>query len=276
MRQTAGGTWGSHLVEPSSLLHFALGLALLVGGADLLVRGSSRLAAALGVTPLVIGLTVVAYGTSTPELTVSLQSGLLGQADIAVANVVGSNIANVLLILGASTLILPIVVAQSLVRREVPLMLGSSALVYGLAIDGGLGRLDGAIHFLGIVAYTNYGGRWLVDSALAIAAALGVPEVVVGLTIVAVGTSMPELATSLLASFRGERDIAVGNVIGSNIYNLLGILGLCALVTPGGLVVSPSILAFDLPVMTAVAFSCLPIFFTGFRIDRWEGALFLA
>jgi cation:H+ antiporter len=301
------------------------GLVLLVVGGELLVRGASALAAVAGISPLVIGLTVVAFGTSSPEMAVSLQAGLSGNSDIAMGNVVGSNIFNVLFILGVCALIAPLIVSVQLVRREVPILIGVSVLIAALALDGTLGLLDGALLFAGIVVYTTWsiigsrretaaakaeyaaefgeaklvprkspgqialqlgyvvgglvvlviGARWLVDSAISIAGALGVSDVIIGLTIVAAGTSLPEVVTSLIATLRKERDIAIGNVVGSNIFNILGILGLSALVTPGGLNVAPSMVNFDIPVMIAVALACLPIFFTGMSIARWEGALFL-
>lgn len=309
-----------------TLVLFVLGLGLLIGGAELLVRGASRLAAAAGISPLVVGLTVVAFGTSSPELAVSAQATWSGQADLAIGNVVGSSIFNILVILGASALIAPLVVSQQLVRLDVPLMIGCSLLVLLLALDGSLGRLDGLLLFSGIVVYTLFlvrrsrresaairaeyqeafgeedggasstagpllvqvasvvaglgllvvGSNWLVDGAVAIAGALGLSELVIGLTIVAAGTSLPEVATSLIATIRGERDIAVGNVVGSNLYNLLAVLGVAGLVAPNGVPVAPSMLRFDLLVMIAVAVACLPIFFTGHLIARWEGALFLA
>ncbi len=298
------------------------GLVLLTVGAELLVRGAVRLAAYFGVSPLVIGLTVVAYGTSTPELAVSLQAAWGGNADIAVANVVGSNIFNVLFILGISALIVALPVAQQLVRLDVPIMIAVSLLVWVLCLDGRLGAGDGAVLCAGIVLYTVWairksrretaavqreyareygpagsrgatlgtktwaialvliglgilvlGARWLVAGAIALAQALGLSDVVIGLTVVAVGTSLPELATSVVAAFRGERDIAVGNVVGSNIHNLLAILGLSSVIAPSGLSVAPSMVWFDLPIMLAVAVACLPIFFTGHLIARWEGAL---
>jgi cation:H+ antiporter len=307
-----------------AILLFAVGLGLLVAGAELLVRGSSRLAAAFGVSPLVIGLTVVAYGTSTPELAVSISAGLEGRADLAVGNVVGSNVFNVLAILGACALLKPLAVQAQVVRREVPIMIAASLLAAGLAADGRLSAADGALLTAGIVVYSvasivqsrresaavqaEYalaygpaaappgrtgvaaqlggiavglallvvGSRWLVGGAVSAAQWLGVSEVVIGLTIVSVGTSLPEVATSILATLRGERDIAIGNVVGSNLYNLLAILGVASLVTPGGLAVAPSIRNFDGPVMIAVAVACLPLFATGNRLARWEGALFLA
>lgn len=307
----------------TSLALFGIGLCLLVLGAELLVRGSSRLAASLGVSPLLVGLTVVGFGTSAPELAVSLGASLEGTADIALGNVVGSNIFNVLFILGASALVAPLVVAQKVVRIDVPIMIGVFLAVFAMALDGVVSRPEGALLFAGILLYLVFcafasrkeqesvraeyerlygagvrsqaahrlrlsvmvlaglallvlGARWLVAGAVSIASALGVGELIVGLTIVAAGTSLPEVATSILASYRGERDIAVGNVIGSNLFNILSVLGLTALVSPGGVAVSAAALEFDLPVMIAVGLACLPVFFTGSRISRWEGALFLA
>ena len=302
---------------------FIIGFVLLVFGADLLVRGASRLAVTIGISPLVIGLTVVAYGTSAPELAVSVQSSYSGVADIAIGNVVGSNIANVLLILGLAAAIAPLVVAQQLVRLDVPLMIGLSILLLLLSLDGSIGRWDGLLLTIGAIAYTVFaiyqsrkenkavqaeyaqefgqppakkgalpifiqlgliimglvllvlGSRWLVDGAVSIAQYVGVSELVIGLTIVAVGTSLPELATSVVASLKGERDIAVGNIVGSNIFNILAVLGLSGLVTPEAIPVSATVLYFDMPVMIAVAIACLPIFFTGHLIARWEGLLFL-
>lgn len=308
-------------MNPETVLLFIGGGVLLVGGAELLVRGASRLAMAAGISPLVVGLTVVSFGTSSPELAVTVNSAWSGQADVALGNVVGSNIFNVLFILGISALIAPLVVAQQLVRLDVPIMIGISLVMLLLALDGRIGRFDGTLLVLGIVVYTIFlirlsrremavvveeyeeafgvpsprrssaalnlgliviglgmlvfGARWLVDAAVTMAAALGISELVIGLTIVAAGTSLPEAATSVLASLKGERDIAVGNVVGSNIFNILAVLGLCAVVSPDGISVSPSALAFDIPVMIAVAVATLPIFFTGYRIARWEGAVFL-
>ncbi len=306
-----------------TIVLFILGLAALILGAELLVRGAARLALTFGISPLVVGLTVVAFGTSSPELAISVQSAWSGQVDIALGNVVGSNIFNVLFILGLSALITPLVVHQQLVRREVPLMIGVSLLLWALAADGGIERWEGLLMALGLVAYIVYairlsrretaqieaeyaeampvdasrwdrhwsvqtllilgglallvvGSNWLVESAVAIARAMGVSELVIGLTLIAAGTSLPEVATSVMAALRGERDIAVGNVVGSNLFNILGVLGVSACVAPASLTVSPALLAFDLPVMVAVAVACLPIFFTGNLIARWEGGLFFA
>lgn len=309
------------------MLWFVLGLVALVVGAELLVRGASKLALSFGISPLVVGLTIVAFGTSAPEMAVSVQSAWAGQVDIALGNVVGSNIFNVLFILGVSALIVPLVVHQQIIRQEVPIMIGASLLLWALAADGGISRWEGFLLAGLIVLYTFFvvrqsrretaaiqaeveaeydeafdgvpvggwdahwsmqlvmlfaglgllvlGADWLVEAAVAFAKYLGVSELIIGLTIVAVGTSLPEVATSIMAALRGERDIAVGNVVGSNIFNILSVLGFSASVAPGDLVVAPAMLAFDLPVMVAVALLCLPVFFNGAIITRGEGALFL-
>ncbi len=305
------------------MLWFILGLIGLVAGAELLVRGASKLALSFGISPLVVGLTVVAFGTSAPELAVSVQSAWSGQVDIALGNVIGSNIFNVLFILGASALIVPLVVHQQIIRQEVPVMIGASLLLWAMAADGGISRWEGLLLASLVVGYTviiirqsrretaaikaEYeeafdggakgwdshwgvqilliltglallvlGANWLVEAAVAFAHYLGVSELIIGLTIVAVGTSLPEVATSIMAALRGERDIAVGNVVGSNIFNILSVLGISTSVAPSDLVVGPAMLAFDLPIMVAVAVVCLPVFFNGSCITRWEGALFLA
>ena len=303
------------------LIFLVAGLALLFVGAELLVRGASRLAVIIGVSPLVIGLTVVAYGTSAPEMAVSVGAALSGQADMALGNVVGSNIFNVLFILGICAVIVPLRVAQQLVWIDVPLMIGASLLVFLMGIDGTISRLDGILLFTGAVGYTVfamrqgrkesveveqeyagkfgmkniagfwpvqvfyillglallvYGARWLVEGATTIARLLGMSDFVIGLTIVAAGTSLPEVAASVVASVRGQRDIAVANVVGSSIFNILAVLGLTSIVAPNGIAVPPAALAFDIPVVIAVALACAPIFFTGHLIARWEGALFLA
>lgn len=299
---------------------FVSGLVFLIIGAEILVRGASRIAGALGISPLVIGLTVVAFGTSAPELAVSIKAVLTGQSGIALGNVIGSNIFNVLLILGISALIAPLVVSVQLVRLDVPLMIIFSAAVLFMAIDGNLGRIDGLLLFCGFIGYTIFliyqsrkeriateddrqnpangqspkqqlllniamvcggllllilGSRWLVESAVIIATRLGISELIIGLTIIAAGTSLPEVVTSIIASIRGERDIAVGNVVGSNLFNIMVVLGLSSVVAPNGMAISDAVFRFDIPVMIAVAFVCLPIFFTDGQISRWEGALLL-
>ncbi|MFN4118956.1 calcium/sodium antiporter [Acidovorax sp.] len=310
---------------------FAAGLAALVAGADLLVRGASRLALSFGISPLVVGLTIVAFGTSAPEMAVSAGAVLNGQTDLAIGNVVGSNIFNVLFILGLSALIAPLVVHMQLIRQEVPILIGASLLLLVLSLDGRLGMLDGALFFGLLLAYTAFlivqsrretraaadgaaapaneyesglqpppagawdsrlwvqlllivgglgllvlGSDWLVTASVAFAKALGVSDVVIGLTIVAAGTSMPEVATSIAAALKGERDIAVGNAVGSSTFNILGCLGLSGLLAGStGLTVPSSVLAFDIWVMLAVALASLPIFLSGREIARWEGGVFL-
>jgi cation:H+ antiporter len=302
---------------------------ILFAGAELLVRGGASIALKLGLTPLVVGLTVVAFGTSAPELIVSLKAAWIGQSDIAIGNVVGSNIANVLLVLGLSAVVGGgLVVAQRIVRIDVPIMLGVSVLLFLFALDGELVRWEGAVLFAGVVAYTAWtvrqarrdrdaggdaevaveaeyeealdptdlrssspwvdlayvvgglvllvvGASALVEAATDIASSLGVSELVIGLTVVAVGTSLPEIATSVLAAMRGQRDIAVGNVIGSNIFNILAVLGLSGLLSPSSIPVADGALSIDIPIMIAVALACLPIFANGFALKRWEGILFL-
>ena len=302
-----------------TILLFIAGLTLLIVGAEALVRGASRLAATFGVSPLVIGLTVVAFGTSSPELAVGVKAALSGQAGIVLGNAIGSNIFNVLFILGVSALIVPLVVSQQLVRLDVPLMIALSVIVLILSLDKNLSRTDGIMLVAGLVIYVWFliyqsrretiavqekyakefgtekrargntlnniglvlgglvllvlGSRWLVESAVSFAKYLGVSELVIGLTIVAAGTSLPEVVTSVIAAIRGERDIAVGNVVGSNIFNIMGVLGFASIVAPTGIEVSAAVIRFDIPVMIAVALACLPIFFTGGVISRLEGAL---
>ena len=313
-------------MSASVLALFVAGLVLLIGGAELLVRGAARLAAAAGISPLVIGLTVVAWGTGSPELAVAIKASLAGSPDLTVGNVVGSNIANVLLILGFAALIVPLQLSTRLVRWDVSVMIGASLLTLLVALDGRISTAEGLL-FVGLLVtytvwtvrasrrerramveeferefgeesgptrspwlfYTTYGAMmvggllllingsdWLVEAASALAIAFGWSELEIGLTIVAIGTSLPELATSAVAGMRGERDIAAGNAIGSNIFNLLAVLGITAVVAPGGIGVASAAVSLDIPIMIAVAIACLPVFFDGYRIDRWNGALFLA
>lgn len=303
-----------------SSIQILIGLIGLVAGGELLVRGAAALAGAARISPLVIGLTVVAFGTSAPELAVTVQASWAGSPELAVGNVVGSNIANVLLILGLSALVAPLLVQSRVVRIDVPLMVACSIALWLLMLDGSVSWMDGLLLFSTLVAYVVWsviqgkkegaaiqdefaqslphdgssaryitkqvalvvGGlvllviaaRLLVGGASDIARALGVSELVIGLTIVAVGTSLPELVTSVVASLRGQRDIAVGNVVGSNLFNILAVLGLGALAAPGGIAVADQVLRLDLPIMIATALACLPIFFTGGRISRLEGGLF--
>lgn len=299
-----------------TFLFLLAGLVLLYFGAEGLVRGSSSIALRLGVSPLLIGLTVVAFGTSAPELVVSLKAALMGQGDISVGNVVGSNICNIGLILGLSALIVPIKVASQIVRVDTPIMIAVTALALVLLYDGRLSRMEGIFLFVLLVAYLIFsiilakkkpadalsaefseeiklskrglavdlamvigglvmlvfGARFLVDSAIEIARAVGLSEAVIGLTIVAIGTSLPELATSLVAAWKKEADIAVGNVVGSNIFNILGILGISAVVTP---LSSTGITGIDLGLMMAFAMALLLFARTGYQVTRGEGLVML-
>jgi cation:H+ antiporter len=301
------------------------GLTFLVMGGEFLVRGASRLAVTLGIPSVVIGLTVVAFGTSTPELAVSLEAALGGNADISVSNVVGSNIFNTFFILGISALISPLIIHSQMITREVPIMIGTSVLMYLFSLGGNIGRFEGLVLFLGIIAYTSWlvvealknkkenrelvkeseqefgkikaenpstlvsillvvgglgivmlGADWLVKAAVTMAKSLGVSDTVIGLTIVAAGTSLPEVVASVMATIKGERDIAVGNVIGSNIYNILAITGLAGAIAPDGLNVNSSLLRVDIPVMIGAAAICWPFFKTGKQLSRLEGGIFLA
>jgi cation:H+ antiporter len=298
-----------------SLLSILAGIALLAVGAEGVVRGASGLARRLGLSPLLIGLTVVAYGTSAPELVVSLRAALEGAPDLALGNVVGSNISNVGLILGATALLGPVRGEAQAVRLDVPIMVGVSGLLLGLLGDGVIGRLNGAVLVAGAIAYTVIrvwggreettaavyaafdaavpprqgwaweallgvgglallvaGGRVLVDGAVTLAEMIGLSSAVIGLTVVAVGTSLPELATSLLAAGRGHPDMALGNVVGSNIVNILGVLGTTACIHP---IDATGLTWVDGGVMLAFAVLTLPFLWTKASLARWEGAVLL-
>jgi cation:H+ antiporter len=331
-----------HLLDSGRIL---LGLVLLVAGGELLVRGASGLATRIGMSSLVVGLTVVAFATSAPELAVTLGAVMGGEPGLAVGNVVGSNIANVLMILGSSAIILPLLVKVQLVRIDIPFMAALSILFLLLAIDGGFSRVDGLILLVLLVLYIAVaiilsrrdghvdelrgpgasiatasagrvgqtartsgdtmteavedveargsigrdlvlvligvvllvvGANILVKGATGIATAFGVSDLIVGLTVVAIGTSLPELATSIVAVRRGQRDLAVGNVVGSNIFNIGAVAGMAAMISPTGLPVPESALALDIPLMIAASVVLLPLAFTGSVIARWEGGLLVA
>lgn len=292
------------------------GLIMLFIGAEGLIRGSSNLAIKIGITPLVVGLTVVAFGTSTPELVVSLKAALLGNSSIALGNVVGSNVANIALILGVAAIIRPLKVHANVIMREIPIMIGITVLLLIIIIDGEVGFIDGLIFVLGIIAYTVVnvimarkeknpevdaefeeglksklgvpvsivfmvvglglliaGANFFVKSAVAIAKLFQMSDAVIGLTIVAIGTSLPELITSIVASYKKEADIAIGSVVGSNIFNILSILGITALIFP---VSSAGINIIDLSVMLFTAIILFPLSRTGFSITRLEGTFLLA
>ena len=300
------------------------GLVLLVLGANALVNGASRLALSFGLSPLVVGLTIVAFGTSAPEMAVTAGAVLAGQSDVALGNVVGSNIFNVLVILGLSALIVPLAVHVQVVRQEMPILLGSALLFMAFGLDGRISFFEGAVLFGLLIVYTVFlvvqarrsppgeaadydaemaplksngwlskwyvqiffcvaglimlvqGSNWLVESAVTFARAFGVSELVIGLTIVAAGTSLPEVAATLAAALKGERDMAVGNIVGSCVFNTLGCIGLGGLVAgSAGMVLAPALLNFDLWVMMATFVACLPIFVAGREIARWQGAIFV-
>ncbi|MBX3417848.1 MAG: calcium/sodium antiporter [Pirellulaceae bacterium] len=300
------------------------GLAGLTLGGDFLVRGAERLAFLFRISPLVVGLTVVAFGTSAPEAAVTVQAAWIG-SEIGVGNVVGSNIFNILFILGLSATLVPLVVSSQLIRRDVPLMVVCSIAVYLAVLNGTWGRTEGAVAVVVLLAYTIWivrsarretmletaaknnsvdspdgltesrstgivfvdlayvvGGlallivasRVLIWGSVEVARAWQISELVIGLTIIAAGTSLPEVVTSIVASLRGQRDIAVGNIVGSNLFNLLFVMGLAGVVSPNPLSIPDKALWFDFPIMVVVAIACLPIFFDG-KINRWEGFLFL-
>jgi len=292
------------------------GLVLLALGAEGLVRGSSSIALRMGVTPLVIGLTIVAFGTGSPEMIVSLQAALSGNSDLALGNIVGSNICNLALILGVAALVRPLHVRSTLLQREVPVMIAVTLLLGVLLYDGVLGRIEGAVLTMGAIAYTVViyraarkdrntdvaeefaqelpapqtsttrsvalviggfvglliGANVLVHGAVVIAQAMGMSQVVIGLTVIAIGTSLPELATSVVAALRNDADVAFGNVLGSNILNILLILGVVAMVQP---ISAAGLRPLDLGVLIGSSIVIYPLMWRGRVLNRWEGGLLL-
>ncbi len=309
-----------------------LGLFLLILGAEWLVRGSSQLAFALGVPALIVGLTVVAFGTSAPELAVSIKAAYAGEASVALGNVFGSNIANMLLVLGLSATVAPLAVSPQIIRIDMPILIAVSGLSWLLAFDRAYQRFDGVVLILLLVGYiclqlyiarkqfrsgkddtTNlsgdnelptlqiavdepqksniplaivgciaglamlvFGSDWLVSGAISLATNLGVSPAIIGLTVVAVGTSMPEIVTSCVAAYRGERELAIGNVVGSNLFNLLAVLGISCTVAPQVIPVADQFLKLDIPLMLVVTAVCYPIFLTGRLVSRREGIVMLS
>ena len=297
-------------------LLFLAGLALLTVGAEALVRGAARIAALFGMPPLVIGLTIVALGTSSPELAVSVKAALANQPSVAIGNAVGSNIFNVLFILGLSAMIVPLEISGQLVKLDVPIMAAVSVACLLVSVDGRISPNDGLLLVTGLLVYIGtltwiatcrrtelalkpddsisptgwvlsltltlgglatlvLGSHLLVDSAITLARIFGLSELVIGLTIVAAGTSLPEIATSVVAALRGQRDLAVGNVVGSNIFNILGVVGMAGTISPAGIYVPRPVVVFDLPVMIVASLACIPIFMTGRTVSRMEGAFLL-
>jgi cation:H+ antiporter len=297
-----------------AVLILVLGLGVTTLGAESFVAGASRLARALRIPPVVIGLTVVALGTSASEIAVALSAVATDHSTMAVGNIVGSNICNVLLILGIAASITPLRVADRLVRFDIPVMMLASVLVFGMAFDGRLGRSEGVASLIlaGVYFVTLFrvrsvstfdeneqsprptgrssvaaamviaggfllylGARFVISGATDVAQAMGASELVIGLTILAVGTSLPELAATVSSLRRAETDLVVGNIVGSNVVNLLVVLGLTATVSETPLWIPVAVTSFDFPILCVVAFACLPVFFTNYAIERWEGFVFL-
>lgn len=301
------------------ILLFVLGLVGLYLGADWLVRGASSLALRFGIRPMVVGLTIVALATSMPEFLTNFLAALSGEDSLALGNIIGSNIANVALILGVSALVLPMVVQKETLRKEYPLMMASLVAFYLMALDGVISRLDGALLVIGLfgfmafvlidarrhtrrtsalegvpveadvkskpalpqvlyviagMVFLSLGAYWMVEAAVFMAAVAGISPAVVGLTVVAVGTSLPELAASVVAARKAEGDLSLGNVLGSNLLNVLFVVGIVSLIRP--LHVEPEAIDLHLPVMLAFALLLLPLVATKLRLDRWEGAVLLA
>lgn len=299
-----------------SVLMFIAGLVLLYYGADFLVDGSSRLALSYGVRPLIIGMTIVSFATSMPELMVSLLAIGQGSSDIAVGNIVGSNIANIGLILGASALVMPLMVPRSLLRRELPIMIVATLALYVMCLDGVLTRFDAVfllsflllfiyyclryarhtgtdpqaptdmvekershrgrdiLYIVGGIVGLGLGANWMVTSAVTIARAFGLSELFIGMTIVALGTSLPELAASLMSAAKGEMDISIGNVIGSNIFNVLFVLGICPLLQP--IAVEPAVLSLELPVVLLFSVALIPLCWHRYTVGRLKGSFLVA
>jgi cation:H+ antiporter len=300
---------------PSGLLIVA-GLAGLLLGAELLVRGGAGIASHLGVRPIVVGLTVVSLGTSLPELAVGIDAVRQGSPGLAVGNIVGTNLVNVLLILGLSALIRPIAFERRTLRFDLPAMTAACLALWLLALDGSLSGLDGAILCLGGVAYTAgvvwssrresadfassferttsstlllrglallagiglvlVGAELLVDGAIDVARSLDVSAATIGLTVIAIGTSAPELVTTLTSTIRGDRDIAIGNLLGSTVYNVALILGITVLTAGATLEIPRDVIAADLLVLAVVALITVPVLLSGHRISRLEGGAFVA
>ena len=299
------------------------GLLLLVAGAELVVRGGSRLAGHLGIRPIVVGLTVVSIGTSTPELAVGIEAARQGSGSLAVGNIAGTNIVNILLILGISAMLQPLALERLTLRFDLPLVTVSALALLAMSIDGTLTRLEGAVLVGSAMVYTALlviwsrresravraeyrseygiparrrggaeavfaalllaggiavvvaGSDWLVTGAVDLARMIGVSEAFIGLTIVAIGTSSPELVTTIVGTLKGERDIAIGNLLGSSIYNILAILGITCLIPAGGIAVGQNLVRIDIPVMVAVTLLAIPVFVSGRRVTRGEGLLFV-
>ncbi len=301
----------------ANVLWFLAGLAALVAGAEVMVRGATKIATRLGVSPIIVGLTIVAIGTSMPEMAIGVVSASEGSGALAVGNIAGANVINLLFVLGLSALILPLAIQIRTLRAELPVMAGVALLLWVLAADGGLSRINGVILVTGAIIYTGavvwaarretrdaaaefdhtyppaptsggrtvlhvgmmlggiavivLGAQWLVDAAVGLARGFNVSDALIGLTVVAIGTTAPELVTTVVSTLRGERDIAIGNLLGSSIYNILLILGVTCLVSADGLQLPPELVRVDIPIMVAATLICIPIFISGRRVSRVEG-----
>ena len=311
---------------------FLTGLILLIVGAELVIRGGTRLGGRLGIRPIVIGLTVVSIGTSMPELAIGVVAAAEGTASLAVGNIAGTNVVNLLLILGLSALIRPLSMQMRTLRLDLPMMSGAALLLWALAFRGTLTRLDGLILLLCAIAYTAVlvhtsrlesqevaaefsaeyadenadenadtarrsgalpvagqlsalvggiaiivvGAEWLVNGAVSIARAFEVSDALIGLTIVAIGTSAPELVTTVVSTVRGERDIALGNLLGSGVYNIALVLGITCLAAPQAVQLEPALVRIDIPIMVVATLVCVPIFISGRRVARAEGGAMVA
>lgn len=299
-----------------AVILFFAGLLLLYFGAEYMVSGSSRFALSLGIRPMIIGMTIVALATSMPEMMVSLTAVLKGTSDIAAGNIIGSNVANIGLILGAAALLAPMKVANNTLKKDIPIMLAASVMLFLFALDGQLGFIDGLILVSGLAAFILYcvfwgrtdgskgepapddvveeekhhrgrdialiligivglgvGAELMVRSAITIARGFGLSDIVIGMTVVALGTSLPELAASMMGAWKGEMDLSVGNVIGSNIFNLLFVLGICSMIRP--IPIDAATLRFELPVMLLFSFALLPLIGRRMKLARTEGSLLL-
>jgi len=308
----------------AAALLFLVGVAAVVGGAELVVRGGARLAARLGIPPLIIGLTVVAIGTSFPELAVGIDAALQGNGALAVGNIAGTNTFNLLFILGLVAVIRPLPLDSQTIRFDLPFIIASAFVLFLMGIDGWITTLEGVVLIAGAVVFTGLtvrnarresvavraefdgeyaprvsthptrqvvvnaamllaglaviavGADWLVDGAVELARLFGVTDAFIGLTVVAIGTSAPEIVTAIVATLRNERDIAVGNLIGSSVYNILLILGVTSVIPAGDIPVPPELAFVDIPVMLAATIACIPVFITNRLVTRLEGAIFVS
>ncbi|MEM7548890.1 MAG: calcium/sodium antiporter [Bacteroidota bacterium] len=299
-----------------NILLLLVGLFILILGGDFLVKGASSFALRFNISPMVVGLTIVAFGTSAPELLISISAALSGSPDMTMGNIVGSNICNLGLVLGVTALISPIYVGKTSLKLDWPMTMGSSLALFFIAQSGSINYVFGISFVLVLVTYVVYlivksksqtefvvaidddipsapsssqlkdvtfmavgcaglyfGADWFVGGAQHLAALLGVSERIIGITVLALGTSLPELTTAVIASIKKETDLALGNLLGSNIFNVLSILGITSIIKE--IQVNPLIVRLDMPWMLGITFIILPFMFTGKHIERWEGIILL-